>query len=189
MEMLAGLYKKEDQALLAYRALLANGFQEQDLTLLVRKEVKPPQFPKSASPRQVAVSAVAGALLFGTLGLILALLIGFGVIALPGLMPNFEPGNVRMTLSLGIALLFVSALIGTLLGAAIRLIRSADQAAITEAGVRRGGLLLVVNVGATRRAAAEKLLQENGAVDIENLSETWDPEVWGRYKRVENNVV
>lgn len=185
MNLFAGLYKKEEQALVAYQALLATGFQEQDLTMLMRKHVIPPEFPKRASFGQVALSATIGAIILGFLGLLFALLIGVGFIKLPELLPSFEPGNSRMILNLAVMMFIVSALIGALIGAAIRLILSADQAAITDKGVKRGGLLLVVNIDPTQQSTTKKVLIENGAVDVENLSEMWDPEVWSRYRGVE----
>ncbi|HSM24850.1 MAG TPA: hypothetical protein VK856_08320 [Anaerolineaceae bacterium] len=184
MNILAGLYKKEDQALTAYHALLAAGFLEKDLSMLVRKSIKPLDFPKRASVRDVAISAAVTALLFGLMGLLLVLMKSFGVIKLPGLLPNLEPGNVRMTLILGITMFIGGALTGMLIGAAIRLILSQDKAKITALGVRRGGLLLTVNIDPTQQATAKKVLIENGAVDVENLSELWDQEIWSRYKTV-----
>jgi hypothetical protein len=93
-----------------------------------------------------------------------------------------ESGNERISLSLGIFVVFLFALTGTLIGAAIRLILSADRVKITSQGISLGGLLLTVNIDPSQQATVNRLLIENGAVDVENLSEMWDPEVWSRYK-------
>lgn len=185
MNILAGLYKKEDQAMNAYRALLSAGFDEKDLTMLIQKEVSPQKYPERSSAKDVAISAAIGALILGTLGVIMVLLKGFGVVQFSWFLPILEPGNVRLTLSLSITVFILSALTGTLIGAAFHLIRSRDQVKITPQGVRRGGLLLAVNIDPTQRDTAKKVLIENGAVNVENLSEMWDQEIWSQYKGVE----
>ena len=185
MNILAGLYKTEDQTIKAYQALLSAGFNEKDLSVLVRKSVEPEEFPKRASAKDVAISASAGALIFGILGLLLVLMVGLGVIELPMLLSNVESGIERVSLSLGILVVFLFALTGTLIGAAIRLIRSTDRVKITSRGISPGGLLLTVNIDPSQQATAKKVLVENGAVDVENLTEMWDPEVWSRYKVTE----
>ena len=185
MNILAGLYKKEDQAMNAYRALLSAGFDEKDLTMLVRKEVSPQKYPERSSAKDVAISATIGALILGTLGVIMVLLKGLGVVQFSWFLPILEPGNARLTLGLSITVFILSALTGTLIGAAFHLIRSRDQVKITPQGVRRGGLLLAVNIDPTQRDTAKKVLIENGAVNVENLSEMWDQEIWSQYKGVE----
>jgi hypothetical protein len=185
MKMIAGLFKKKEQALEAFRDLQSSGFPKREMTMLIRKKVSPPKFRRRASVEEVAFSAVVGALIVGSLGVIFSLFVGVGVISFPGVMPNFEPGNARMILNLTLITFIVSVLIGIIIGAAIRLIISADRTAITDQGVKRGGLLLVVNVDRTQQATAQIVLQKNGAVDVENLTEKWNPEVWSRYKGIE----
>lgn len=185
MNILAGLYKKEDQALVAYRALLEAGFNEKDLTVLVHKTVRAQKYPKQASVKDVAISAAIGALFFVIIGVVLVLMKGLGVIQVPWLLPRLEPGNEPLTLRLFFIVFILCALTGMLLGAAIRLILSADQAKITAQGVRRGGLLLAVNIDPTQQDTARNLLIRNGAVNVENLSEMWDQEIWSQYKGVE----
>jgi hypothetical protein len=185
MSFTAGLFKKRKQAFTAYQALQETGFTPQDLTFLMRKRMQPPEFQGRASLGEVIQSAGVGGLIAWLLGAIFALLVGTGVIPVTRWLPTFIPGNARMFLNLAIITVVVSTLIGILMGAAVRLIRSADQAAITDQGVKRGGLLLVVNTDDTQKATARLVLQENGAVDVENLTKTWDPAIWSRYKGVE----
>jgi len=185
MNLVAGLYKTEEQAITAFNALQDVGFQKTDLTLLIRKNVRPPDFPNRASTRDVAAGSFFTALLFGFLGVILVLLVGVGVIPIQQILPSFEVGQTRMIFNLAVTTFFISALIGAIVGAAYKLIRSADKPAITDEGVRRGGLLLVVNVDETQKANAHITLEENGAIDIENLTEKWDTDIWSRYEGVE----
>jgi hypothetical protein len=185
MSFTAGLFKKRKQAFTAYQALQETGFTAQDLTLLMRKRIQPPNFQGRASLGEVVQSAGVGGLIAGLLGTIFALLVGAGVIPVTRWLPSFIPDNPRMFLNLSVITLIVCALIGILIGAAVKLIRSADRAAITDQGVKRGGLLLVVNADDTQKETVRLVLQENGAVDVDNLTKTWDPAIWSRYRGVE----
>jgi hypothetical protein len=185
MNMIAGLYKKREQAFNAYRALHATGFQKQDLTMLVRKQVRPPDFSDRASAGDLARSAGIGAIVIGVLGGILGLLVGEGLIPVARWLPSLETGTSRMVINLAVSGLVIGAWIGGLLGAVTKLTLSDEQTAITDEGVKRGGLLLVVNADETQETTAQVVLEENGAADVENLSDTWDREVWSRYKGIE----
>lgn len=180
-----GLYKGGEQAGAAVNALQEAGFQEQDITMLVRKPVKAPEFESRASASDITRSAGIGALLVGLIGALLALLVGTGMIPIQSLFPNFEPGDMGVTVGLTIITFLVSAVTGAIIGAAIKLISSAEKASITPKGVMRGGLLVVVNVDGTQDETARRVMEQNGAVDVENLTEKWDPDIWSRYKGVE----
>lgn len=185
MNMIAGLYKKKEQAYQAYRALQATGFQKQDLTMLVRKQVRPPDFSDRASAGDLAKSAGIGAIAIGLLGGILGLLVGEGLIPVTRWFPNFEPGTSTALIFLAVSGLVIGAWIGGLLGAVIKLAFSDEQTAITDEGVKHGGLLLVVSTDETQETTAQVVLEENGATDVENLSDTWNREIWSRYKGIE----
>jgi hypothetical protein len=70
-------------------------------------------------------------------------------------------------------------LVGTILGAASRLLRSKEKAEImTEQIGKRGVLVTVSTTEAQGEAKARRLLEERGAVEVGNASETWDLDAW-----------
>lgn len=183
--IVGGLYKQEESAIDAVQALQGAGFQEGDITLLVRRRVTAPEFESRASVRDVARNAGLGAILLGLIGAVLAYLVGVGMIQVSGLFPNFESGDSGMILALTIHTFLVSAVTGAILAAALTLAFSSEKAEITPRGVKRGGLLVVVNVDDSQGRKAQNVMEEHGAVDIENLSEELNPDVWTRYKGVQ----
>ncbi|MFZ6028661.1 MAG: hypothetical protein ACOYYS_13165 [Chloroflexota bacterium] len=187
MSLIAGLYTTREQASAAYRALQETGFREEDLAMLVRKPITPPEFKRSASLGNVARSALVGALLLGLPAALLAFLVGSGAIPVRQFFPAFDPGQWRLTLSLVAIVSGMCAVTGAILGAAAVLLFSSEKAAITTQGVKRGGLLLVVNAGedAHKEDIAHVVMESQGAVDVENLTETWDARVWSQYEGVE----
>jgi hypothetical protein len=175
-----GLYTKQGQAEAAYQALRAAGFSRKDLAMLVRKPEQPPEFASRASLGDVARHAGIGALALGILSGILALLVGAGAVSVQGIFPNFEPGVFRTTLGLTVISALIGAFIGGVLGAVYTYGRSSEKVEIEPEGVKRGGLLVVVNVDDSDEETAHKLMAENGAVDVKNLTQTWDAAAWSR---------
>ena len=182
---IGGLFKKTEQAEAAFGALKQAGFDKESITMLIRKQVPRPDFKKRPSAGDVFFSAFLGGILLAFVGAIVALLVGTGRIPTPGFMPEFEPGQLRTTTYLAMISFAVSFLIGAILGAAYRLIIAPESPEITSRGVAKGALLVVVNVDDTQKKTARTVLEQSGAVDVENLSQKWDPEVWGRYRGIE----
>jgi hypothetical protein len=48
--------------------------------------------------------------------------------------------------------------------------------------------LVVINIDQTQVKSAQNVLENSGAVDIENLTEKWDPSIWSQYKGFEAPV-
>jgi hypothetical protein len=182
MNLLGGLYKDREGAQAAFGALREAGFQEEDITMLIRKPVRPPEFESRASAKDVVRSAGIGVLIVGPIGVFLALLVGLGVIPIQGIIPSFETGDLGITLTLTLITLFISAVTVAILGVAIRLKSSPEGPEITSKGVKRGGMLIVVSAEETQVATVDRVMKTNGAVDVENLTDKWDPEVWSRYE-------
>lgn len=184
-EFIGGLYKKRDQAEAAFEILQKAGFGEDDITMLIRKYIRASEFDNRASTRDVGKSALIGALSLGLVGATLALMVGFGNIPVQGFFPNFEPNQASTIIPLTLITSLISAVTGAILGAAYVLSVSSEKAEITKEGIKRGGILMVVNVDKNQTSKARIMLQESGAVDVENLSSKWDPDIWTEYRGVE----
>jgi hypothetical protein len=183
MIFVGGLYKEQEQAVSAYYALREAGFPEDNITVLERKQGNELETERRTSARDVARSAGLGALLLGFVGAILVLLIGVGMLPIPAFLPNLEPGATGMTLGLAVITFFISAVTGAILGAAFKLSFSADkEEEIAEKDVKGGDILIVVNVDESKQTKAQSVMQDSEIVDVENLTEKWDPDIWSRYK-------
>lgn len=184
--VIGGLFKREEQADIAAQSLRAQGFTGREISLLARKPHNAPVHEDRVQAPVVGKSAVVGAAVLAVLGGLLGLLLGLGVIPLPGVDSatyRMVPSFVFTAVAAGV---LAGGVTGAILGVASRLFTSRDKVAITEKGVKRGGLLLVVRIpdDGARLETARRIMQESGAVDLENLSEKWDASVWSDFAEV-----
>lgn len=183
--VIGGLFKREDQADAASRALRREGFGEREVSLLARKPHNAPVHLDRIQAPAVGRSAVVGAVMLAMAGGLLGLLLGIGVIPLPGVDAATYRVVPAFVLSAVAAGAVAGGVTGAILGVASRLFTSRDKVAITSQGVKRGGLLLVVRPHDDRQLeTAWRILEQNGAVDLQDLNEKWDPEVWSDFNQV-----
>lgn len=184
---IGGLFKQKAQAEHAYKALQEAGFDGGEITMWEHKKSVPLNEEHRVSPLEIGLSALIGAIVGGTIAGIIGALIGFGEVIVPSVRPDFtrEPfleviGLFHFIASGGLA--------GAILGAAIRLFTSRENARISSTGIHRGGILLVVNADDSQKATVEQVMKANGALDSQNLSEKWDSHVWEGFRKVEPSV-
>lgn len=180
---IGGLFKKRKQAEQAFKALQEAGFKSEEITILVHKKKVPLNYEHRVSAREIGISAAIGAVVGGVITAIIGLLIGLGKLQIPGLSPDFTRGpDLEM---MAFALFVVQGgITGAILGVAIRLFTSRENAKITPTGIKRGGVLVVVNADDAQKEIAKRVMNENGALDSENLTEKWDPKVWEGFKEM-----
>ena len=179
-----GLFRRKGQARQAYEALETLGFKGEDLMILEqKKESNPPGAEERFPGQSVLISALIGAVIVSLIAAMVALLIGSGQIKIPGFTPNLGGGPFLNFLTF---IFFVAegAVTGAILGAAIRLLTSPHKVEITANGIRRGGVLVVVNVDEKEHDKAVYAMEKAGAADLENLTQTWDQKVWTRFDKV-----
>ncbi len=184
---IGGLFKKRKQAERAYKALQEAGFQGEEIAIWVHKKKVPLNYEHRVSAREIGISAAIGAVAGGIITAIIGLLIGLGELQIPGLSPDFTRGPYLEMMALALVIV-QGGITGAILGAAIRLFTSRENAKITPTGIKRGGVLLVVKADDTRKEIAERVLKESGALDVENLTEKWDPNVWADFREVQSSV-
>ena len=181
---IGGLFKKRKQADQAYKALQEAGFQSEEISMWVHKKKVPLNYEHRVSAQELGIAAGIGALVVGIIAGFMGLLIARGVIVIPGLNPDF-PGGPYLEVIAFTLFLAQGAITGAILAVAIRLLTSRENAKITSTGIRRGGLLVVVNADDTQKELAERVLKETGALDLENLTEKWDANVWTGFREVQ----
>jgi hypothetical protein len=184
---IGGLFKQIGQADQARNTLQQAGFNAEELKLWVHKQHVPLNEDHRVSPLEIGLSALLGAVIAGVITAIIGALIGIGEVRFPGVRPDFARGPfIEM---MGFFQFVVSgALAGAILGAASRLLTSRENARITSTGIHRGGVLLVVNADDSQKEMVSRILQENDALDIQNLTEKWDAKVWDGFKETQPPV-
>ena len=181
---IGGLFKTKEQADQAYRALQGAGFKGEEITLWVHKKDVPLNREHRVSVLEIGISAVIGAVIVVIITAIIGFLISRSEIFVPGFWPDFSRGPYLEMMAFFL-FLATGALVGAILGAAFRLLTSRENARITPTGIKRGGMLVVVNTDGTQEEVAKRVLKENGALDLENLTQKWDSKVWEGFKEVQ----
>src|SRR5260370_5801398 len=162
-----GIYKTVTQAEQAVDRLLAAGFSNNDISVLLPDNQSTKQFAHEKStkaPEGTATGAATGGVVGGTLGL----LAGIGALAIPGLGPFIAAGPIMGALAGAGAGGAVGGLIGALVGMGI----PEYEAKRYEGRVKNGGVLLSVHCDTSEEITrAKHLLKETGAEDISSAGE------------------
>jgi len=184
---IGGLFKQKTQADQASKALQEAGFNSEEISMWIHKKHVPLNKEHRVSPLEIGLGALFGAVVAGIITAIIGALIGLRALQVPGVSPDFSRGPFLEMI--GFSLFVVSgALAGAILGAAFRLLTSRENARITLTGIKRGGILLVVNADDTQKEIAERALKESDALDVENLTQKWDSNVWADFRKVQPAV-
>lgn len=173
-------YEKADQAV---RVLEQTGIHREQISVLARNRVIPTNiYAEKTEAKDVAESSGTGALLGGTAGGLIGLLAGVGALAIPGLGPVFAAGTLAATLGLGAGGAGVGAAVGGILGAMTALNIPQDDAEMYAEGVRRGGILVIVQADEPGAGQARRALDEAGALDVNSLQEEMRKKGWDRFE-------
>lgn len=165
---LTALYDSYDDATNAVAKLEAAGIPHADISLVSNKAEQ-----SSAATGETTEHAATGVGTGATLGTVLGgsvgLLAGLGLLAIPGVGPVVAAGWLVATLTgagLGAA---AGGLTGSLTDAGLS---EADAHAYSE-GVRRGGTVVSVRADDARSAQVIAILEEHGAVDLDERRQDW----------------
>ncbi|MDH2313292.1 hypothetical protein [Methylobacterium brachiatum] len=179
MQTLSAMYDRYDDAATAVTKLEALGIPHADISL-IGNQAEPSAAGVSARADDTAGHAATGAGTGATLGTILGggagLLAGLGLMAIPGVGPVVAAGWLVATLTgagIGAA---AGGLAGSLTGAGV----NETDAHAYEEGVRRGGTLLTVRTDEAHAPAVADILEEHGAVDLDERVQDWESEGWAK---------
>ena len=157
-----GIYHTGHQADRSVAGLLAAGFDNDGISVLVpfRHSSKDPTHKKDAKAAEDATATVAAG---GAFGGSLALLVGLGVIAIPGVGPLVAAGPIVAA----IATLGVGGATGGILGALAGMGIPKHRAKRYEGCIKDGGVLLSVCCDTSNDSTrAKDLMDQTGAQDI-----------------------
>jgi hypothetical protein len=124
---------------------------------------------------EAGAGATAGALTGAVAGGIFGLLVGTGILLIPGV-GVFAAGPIVAALGVGIG-----AAAGGLLGGLIGLGIPKDQASTYAEAIRRGGCLVAVEVHESEVMRADKIMKKHGAIDIMQRSAYYESQGFRGY--------
>jgi hypothetical protein len=163
-----GIYSNRAQAEAGVDALLAAGFRNEDISVLLQDNAGTKDFAHdkdTKAPEGTTTGVVTGGAIGGTLGL----LAGIGALAIPGLGPFIAAGPIMGTL----AGLGSGGAIGGVIGALVGMGIPEYEAKRYEGRVKEGGILASVHCDASDWVkSAKDILKRTGADDISSTSET-----------------
>ncbi len=162
-----GIYSHRSEAENAVDQLVAAGFRNEDISVLMQDNVGTKDFAtekETKAPEGTTTGVLTGGAIGGTLGL----LAGIGALAIPGVGPFIAAGPIMGTLAgLGTGG-FVGGVIGALIGMGI----PEYEAKRYEGRIKTGGILLSVHTDASDWVRkAKEVLKQTGATDISSAGE------------------
>jgi hypothetical protein len=162
-----GIYKSSVQAEQAVDRILAAGFSNNDISVLLPDQQSSKEFAhekNTKAPEGITTGVATGGVLGGTLGL----LAGIGALAIPGVDPFIAAGPIMGALA-GVG---VGGAVGGLIGALVGMGIPEYEAKRYEGRIKDGGVLLSVHCDTSEEVTqAKDLLKQTGAEDISSAGE------------------
>lgn len=167
-------YRSADEAV---KALHAYGVDSDRISVVTRDN---DTIKRGSS---VGTGAATGAATGGLVGL----LAGLGALLVPGIGPVIATGTIASTLISALGVTAVGAGLGVaaggLLGALVDAGFSEDDAQFYAEGVKRGGVLVSVQVDKQNEDHIRDILRTAGVVDLETRRKTWQDEGWTSFDK------
>lgn len=162
-----GIYKNSGLAESAVDRILAAGFSNNDISVLMPVGQSSKEFAhekNTKAPEGTTAGVTTGSVVGGALGL----LAGIGALAIPGVGPFIAAGPIMGAL----AGLGVGGAVGGLIGALVGMGIPEYEAKRYEGRVKEGGVLLSVHCDTSDEiSGAKDLLKDTGAEDIASAGE------------------
>ncbi len=163
-----GIFPSRGRAEEAVDRLVASGFRKEDISALLQDNPGTKDFAHekhTKAPEGATTGVLAGGVIGGTIGL----LIGAGMLAIPGVGPLIAAGPVIGALT-GVG---SGGVVGGVVGALVGMGIPEYEAKRYEGRIKEGGVLLSVHCdNADWVSKAKDLLHQTGAEDVASASES-----------------
>lgn len=176
-----GLFDNFNVAQDVVKDLVDSGFNRDDISLVAQESEQAHAVGDTHEGDAAGAGAVSGTVLGGALGL----LVGAGLLVIPGIGPILAAGPIAAaigttTAAVGAAALGagIGAATGGLVGGLIGEGVPEDEAHYYAEGVRRGGRLVMVRAEGMEANRAHTIMQRHGAADIHEQAESWRSQGW-----------
>jgi hypothetical protein len=162
------IYRNRQDVEQGIDTLIADRFRHEDISLLLPENIGTKELAHekhTKAPEGTTAGAGAGAVMGGTLGL----LVGIGALAIPGLGPFIAAGPIVATLA-GVG---TGGVVGGLIGALVGMGIPEYEAKRYEGLVRSGGILLSVHCDDSEWVRrAKNVLERTGGEQISSIGES-----------------
>lgn len=162
-----GIYNSRSEAEGAVDQLLAAGFRNEDISVLLQDNAGTKDFAHekaTKAPEGTTTGVVTGGAIGGTLGL----LAGIGALAIPGIGPFIAAGPIMGALA-GVG---TGGLVGGIIGALVGMGIPEFEAKRYEGRIKSGGILLSVHADSSDWVSkAKDVLKHTGAEDVSSTGE------------------
>ncbi len=181
-----GLFDTFGEAQSVVQDLMDNGFRREDISVVANenatgRERMVGDTHENAAAEGAGAGAVGGTVLGGALGL----LVGAGLLAIPGIGPVLAAGPLAAAIGTTTAAVGATALgagigaatgglIGGLVGAGV----PKEDAEYYAEGVRRGGTLVSVNTEDATAGMAHDIMSRHNVIDIDDRATQWRSSGW-----------
>jgi len=186
-----GLFDSYSEAQHVVQDLIDGGFNREDISVVSNDSTHSAERERmvgttgttaeSAAADGAGTGAVSGTVLGGALGL----LVGAGLLAIPGIGPVLAAGplaagigTIAATVGAGALGAGIGAATGGLMGGLVGAGVPKEDAEYYAEGVRRGGTLVTVNAEDSMASTAHDILQRHNAIDIDERSTQWRSGGW-----------
>jgi hypothetical protein len=177
MKTIIGLFEREHQADLAIRELERAGFNENHLGVIAPNTIaQRVDLEEDKQEGTIQTDHKLGPAGGAAVGGLTGLLAGLTALAVPGIGPVLAAGMIAASTGLG-------ATAGGLLGALTSTSITEEDAHAYAEGLKRGGILVVVNADDQHEAEVKSLLRKAGAVEIESKRKEWEAAGWTGFDR------
>jgi hypothetical protein len=165
MPTVAGLFERYEDANQALHELNAMGYDAGDISVIAPKNAIPERLAEDPGYKRTVIgdTAATGAVFGGLAGL----LVGVGVLFLPGLGPILSAGAIATVLGSTAAGAGIGAAAGGLRGALSQMGVPDAEATVYEEEVGKGGILVTVIDEGARTQEIRDLFRRNHAIDLE----------------------
>lgn len=180
-----GLFDSFDAARDAVDALIDARFRPEDISVIAQREDESGLLAKEVHSDTLADGAATGAVSGTVLGGAIGLLVGTGLLLIPGVGPVLAAGPLAAAIGTTTAAVGatavgagVGAATGGLIGSLIDMGIPRDDAGYYAEGVRRGGRLVSVQTEGADMSRAHEIMQRAGAVNIRDRADDWRAAGW-----------
>ena len=176
------LFKNLDDANRALKALNEQGISNSQMSVMARENTIEALAHEKELQQEASEGVMAGAIGGASFGLFAGLIAGVGPLFIPGIGPVIAGSTLATLLGSSAVGAGIGAVAGgALLGGLVKMGISQEDAQIYAEGIKRGGILVTVDVSPEQTDTITHTLATAGAVSIDSLRDKWQGEGWQQF--------
>lgn len=179
-QTVVGLFKTLSDANQTIKALKKLGFDDSEISVMAREALMQDlEIEENLESEEVTDGAIIGTAGGAVTGMFAGLIAGMSAIVVPGVGPIVGSGILLTVLGSTAAGAGIGAIAGgALLGGMVKLGVAEEDTQLYAEAVKRGGILIAVQVDSNQAEAVEQIMQQANSLDATTLRSTWQKEGW-----------